>query len=61
MYQLLLCGLTKAVDCLKFVGLEEKKKTCSPSEVGGMHCGSPRAMFTLHLMRGEVVNLGNKA
>ena len=26
MYQLLLCGLTKALDCLKFVGLEEKKK-----------------------------------
>lgn len=27
---------------------------------GAAHCGSPRAMFTLCLMRGEVVNLGNK-
>lgn len=37
-----------------------KKTNCQGWRLGVAHCGSPRAMFTLCLMRGEVVNLGNK-
>lgn len=54
MDQLHLCGLlVKGLDCLMYKGMGGKKLLGAG--------GSPRAVFTLRLMRGEVVNLGNKA
>lgn len=51
--------LVKGSDCQTYEGTGGKKINCEGW--GGVHCGSPRAVFTLRLMRGEVVNLGNKA
>lgn len=51
--------LVKGSDCQTYEGTGGKKTNCEGR--GGVHCGSPRAVFTLRLMRGEVVNLGNKA
>ena len=51
--------LVKGSDCQTHEGTGGKKTNCEGR--GGVHCGSPRAVFTLRLMRGEVVNLGNKA
>lgn len=52
-------GLVNGSDCQRYEQTGEKNKL-SRVGVGVAHYGSPRVMFTLCLMRGEVVNLGNK-